>query len=238
MGKTARHIWNDDLDNYLRNKYHNHGKAELMNGLRRKGYKGTVAAMMEHAKKRLGLRKDEEWLRQERQRCMKLCHDKRGPDFIEKMRQRALHPAESGWWGGKHHNGCKMPREKRVEIAKKYLHTPESIAKRSERRRKSVKRDLRRVELGLEPLTSIQNIGEGMTKAQKNQRYQMCYECKYIKFRNDRTIYYDENTKRSEQRERRAESLGLTVMPLRLRGKSVITAPHYDENSRFNNDNV
>lgn len=195
--------------------------------------------MMEHAKKSLGLHKDEDWLRQERQRCAKVCMEKRGgEEFNERQRQRALHPAESGWWGGRRNNGSKMSREKRAELARKNLTTDEVQKKAHENRRKTVKRDMRRVELGLEPLTMIRNIGEAMTRKQLLQRYGMVYECRYLKFNGDRNIYYDENTIRSARREKTAEERGITVLPLHMRGKAGITAPHYDGNSKFNNDNL
>lgn len=224
--KKKRMKWTDEADAYLRKKYQRNSNELVLRGLKKKGYECTLYALYAHVKK-LGLRKDEDWLKKDMQRRALMCIEKRGEDFSERQRQRALHPGESGWWGGKHHNGSKMSRERRAEMARRVLHKPEVQQRSHETRRKTVRRDMRRVDLGLEPLTSILNIGEPMTREQMNQRYQMCYECRYIKYKGDKNLYYDEDTKRSEQRERRAESLGITVMPLRLRGKAGVTAPHY-----------
>ena len=236
---NKRYKWTEEWKAYLRKYYRNHTAEYLIRGLRKKGYGGSKAAMMEMAKKRLGLAKDEAWLKRYKQELARQCIEKRGgEEFNERQRQRALHPGESGWWGGRHNDGCKAGREKLQEMARRVFHTPEARKKCEESRRKSVRRDIRRVQLGLEPLTSIPNIGDAMPKKMMTQRYAMCYECGYIKYKGDRNLYYDENTRRSTIRERRAESLGITVMELSQRGKTEVMVPHYDERSRFNNDNL
>lgn len=230
--------WTEDADAYLKKKFDHTENEKLMRGLKKKGIRCSVYAMIEHAKGVLGLRKDESWMKEYRKRLALECCEKRGEDFRERQRQRALHPGESGWWGGRHNDGSKMPREKRAEIARKNFHTdPDVKRRREETRLRTVKRDLRRLELGLEPLTNIHNLGEALTRDQQRQRKDMRVECGYITFRTDKNIYYDESTRRSARREKTAEERGLTVMPLRLRGKAGVTAPHYDERIRLNNDN-
>lgn len=173
--------------------------------------------MLYHAKKILGLKRTPEFHKETRARCMKECLDKRGADFAERQRQRALNRRD--WFGGKHNNGNHLPKEKKAEIALRVMHAPGVEERAREARRKTVARDKRRVALGLDPLTKILNIGEGMTHKQTSVRYEMKHECQYIIFKGDPRIYYDENTKRSARREKTASERGLYVYPISERKK-------------------
>ena len=216
MKKRVRIVWTDEWDEYLRKKYPKHNNDYCLRGLKRKGYPGGEDTMSKHAREVLKLAKDPAWRAEESRRCIRICMEKRGADFPERQRQRALN--NPNWWGGRHNNGSKLPREKRVEIALKSFHSSPDVRKRAQAtRKKVVARDRRRIDLGLEPLTKLTNIGNALTRTQLIQRYTMKYECGYLIFRGDQRIYYDETTRRSEKRERNAEDKGLHVYPIQER---------------------
>lgn len=196
-------VWTKEWDEYLKKKFPFHNNDYCLRGLKRKGYDGGFDRMCRHARKDLKLKKDPEWRREESRRCVQICMEKRGEDFAERQRQRALN--NPNWWGGKHNNGNHLPREVRVELCRKHFHNEEARKKANNTRRKIIARDTRRVQLGLEQLTGVLNIGNALTHAQKVQRYAMKYDCGYVIFRGDHRIYYNENTRRSEARERTAE---------------------------------
>lgn len=211
MARQNYQRWTPEAEAYLRKKYARHGSEYLIRGLARLGQKHRTAEQIVDKAQKMGLSKDPEWLKADHQRRALLCCERRGEDFNERQRWRALHPGESGWWGGKRAVGCNMDRKLKAELCKRSMHKPEVRERATATRRKTVARDKRRVAIGLDPLTRIANIGEPMTMQQRNRRAQMKHECGYVTFRGDRHIYYDDNTRRSEQRERNAEAIGLYV---------------------------
>lgn len=213
----ARHIhWTEEWDAYLRRKYPRNSNEKCLAGLKRKGYCGSVWTMVNHARRDLLLCKSEEFLKQQRLECIAVCLEKRGDDFPERQRQRAL---SGNWWGGNHHNGPSLSTEQLAANAKRYLDRHEVKERARQKRKITVRRDLRRRAIGLDPITNIHNLGDKMTREQKNIRYQMKYECGYLTFPFDKRIYYDAGTRRSSQRERTAESRGCYVYHVSEREK-------------------
>lgn len=209
----ARNRWTDRQKAYLRKKYPRHSNEYCLRGLRRLGYKGALRSIVSYANKRLHLHKSPEFIRAQREECIRTCIEKRGADFAERMRQRALN--DPGWWGGRHNNGGNnLPKEVRQEIARKYMHTAEVIEKRRQSRLRTTERERRRLALGLEPLTKIHNIGQKLNHKQCDQRSRMRRECGYVIFSDDHRIYYDAGTRRSERMERTAKEKGLHVYPI------------------------
>lgn len=218
MARKNYQIWTPKAEAYLRKKYARHDAAYLLRGLARLGQKSRTGEQIVRKANEMGLHKDAEWLKAERQRSALECCEKRGEDFAEKQRQRALHPGESGWWGGKHHDGNSLDREVRAENARRLFHSKqETKEKRMATRKKRLEHDLRRVALGLEPLTGMVKPDGPMTRQQYSRRAQLKHECGYVLFNGDRRIYYDENTRRSEKRERNAEAIGLYCYPISQR---------------------
>lgn len=209
MERKKRLVFTPEWDKYLIRKYPRNSTEKLLAGLRKKGYPGTALQLNLHANNVLHLRKTPEYHAAERKRCIELCLAKRPADFAERQRQRAL---SAGWFGGKHHNGSVMTTEQRSAMARRNFHTGDAAERAHEGRRKSIARDLRRVAIGLTPLTRIVHQNGPLNK--KIQRYMMVKECGYIIFRGDQRIYYDDTTRRSARREATAESRGLYVYPL------------------------
>lgn len=219
MGKNGRQarwiLWTEEWDAYLRRKYPNQSNEKCLAGLRHKGYTGSIDSMRYRAIEVLGLRKSPRYHAETRQRCIRQCIEKRGADFAERQRKRALN--DPNWWGGRHHDGPGLGHEELSEMARDVFNRKEVRQRAAASRAKALRRDRRRLELGLCQLTRLHV--EPMNRKQLNIRGQMRSECGYITFRFDTRIYYDENTRRSPRREATAEERGCYVYHISERGK-------------------
>jgi hypothetical protein len=219
MGKNGRQarwiLWTDEWDAYLRKKYPNQSNEKCLAGLRRKGYTGSIDSMRYRALNVLGVRKSPRYIAETSRRCIRICNEKRGADFAERQRQRALN--DPNWWGGRRHKGPAISREELSRMAKANFGRKDVRERAAESRQRARRRDKRRLELGLDQLTRLQV--ESMGKKRWNIRSQMRCECGYITFPDDPRIYYDENTRRSKRREATAEDRGCYVYHISERGK-------------------
>lgn len=85
----------------------------------------------------------------------------------------------------------------------------EAWKKAKETRCANIARDRRRISIGLEPLSKLVKF-VCMTKKEIDLRSRMKSQG-YIVLRNDSTIYYNSQTKRSKRREATASRLGILV---------------------------
>lgn len=175
----------------------------------------TPIQLYYHCSRVLQLKKTPAALRRIRQASAMKCRERRPEDFNERQRQRAL---SGGWWGGKHKDGPSMSKEALEAMARRNFHNPESRQKAADTRRQTVRRDRIRRKYGMRPITSI-NL-EKMPHKVALIRYQMVHDCAYIAIRGDKFhLYYDENTRRSDKRERTAEDRGVIVRHISMAGQ-------------------
>ncbi len=159
---------------------------------------------------KMGLKKSRSAIRKQRDLYAKICIEKRGPEFNQRMRARALSGLH---FGGKHFTWKGKKRPQSAEIAK---NIPEEARKRaSESRRKTLRREKLRLSWGMEQRTKL-HIGS-MPSWESYARWHLNRKYGYHFFRFDRNIYYSESTKRSPSTETHYESRGLTFLNIQDR---------------------
>lgn len=228
-------IWTEDQDRYLRKKYPNNPDAFCLHELRTKHqFNGYLDAMKYHAKNILGLKKTESYKKKSRAEAIKKCLEKRGEDFNERQRQRAL---KDNWWGCKHNNGNNLTREERKLLALKNFHSEGIQDKAKATRRKNLMHDYRRMAIGLAPIhnSRVRNLGNPQSRKETRLRFSMKKYNKYIVFRGDPDIYYDSNTKRSQIQEKHCKEQEIYVRPIEDRGKP-LSSIHHETCSLTNSD--
>ena len=207
-------IWPDEIVAYLKRWYPQKSNPKILEGLKRRGFYVSRRSLQEKAFK-LGLKKSKTCMKRIQAEQVARMNEAHDAAWLEKITNQAIRMSLNN--AGRKMNFSKAEIERRTNRLKEVRTNPESQRKLKKSCKATRMRDIRRVALGLEPLTRIPNIGNALSRNAVSYRCHMKRECGYLTFRFDHRIYYDENTRRSKTREERAEKYGMHVYPIEER---------------------